>query len=218
MVAALNQVPLEHTADQSGGSGNATSSPEQLREVLRGLSPIDETVARIRGDLVVALALRTEVAPLPPRPRGAAVSIGPSLFLQGEDGRVAMTQEVLTTFAGAHLNQPDTVRGVLMPLTTLGLAAVLAAAADLAGTADPSDFETNTLTWLGNRVSYHLRRALLLRELEAADWNLTVAAKALRVGGAGALSRTIRDLGLSDVYAAARKRGAGKPGPKSTRP
>lgn len=135
-----------------------------------------------------------------------------------EDARTTLSPWSETSLRYAHKNQPEVIARWIRPLMNDGPAAVLDTLAELLGAADPADLETNTLSWLGNRVSYHLRRALLLKTLEGAGWNLTVAAEQLHIGGASAVSRTIRDLGLNEEYAAARKRGAGKPGPKPKTP
>lgn len=112
------------------------------------------------------------------------------------------------------VSDAETRAMLLRALRTHGAVAINDMAAE-ASEVCAADVDTNTLSWLGNRASYHLRRALLLEALKTHGWNLTQTAAHFGIAGAGALSRTIRDLGLSREYDAARKRGAGKPGPKT---
>lgn len=112
----------------------------------------------------------------------------------------------------AHTNQPKVIAEQIYPLLEHGPAAVLDTLADLLSTTDPADLETNTLSWLGNRVSYHLRRAVLLRELENAEWNLSAVAARLRVSSAGNVTKLIGDLGLRDELAKARAAGKARRG------
>lgn len=115
--------------------------------------------------------------------------------------------------AGATV-APDALDAVLASLGAHGAEALRLARAELVALERPADMGTNALSWLGGRVSWHLRRAVLLDALRAHEWNLTRASEALDASSAGSLVRLIRDLGLSKEYAAARKMGAGKPGPK----
>lgn len=106
----------------------------------------------------------------------------------------------------------------LLALAEHGDAALRAAYADLEAIEDPADLGTNALSWLGNRVSYHLRRAVLRDELEAAAWSLTVAAQRLRLSYASNVVRLIHELDLRDAQKEAQRRGIGRPGGPRTRP
>lgn len=78
--------------------------------------------------------------------------------------------------------------------------------------------ENNTLSWLGNRVSHYLRRALLLRELEAARWNMADVSRRLRLGyGSSPTLRAIRELGLTPEYETAKAAGKIKHGGSTKR-
>lgn len=85
--------------------------------------------------------------------------------------------------------------------------------ADLRKLGGPEEMGVNVLSWLGNRVSYHLRRRVLLNELEAAAWNMAAVSKRLRLGyGSGPALRSIRELGLTPEYEAAKTAGKIKRG------
>lgn len=88
------------------------------------------------------------------------------------------------------------------------------AAAEMLGAAEP---QTNTLTAMGDAVSRAVRTRVLLEVLEKNQWNLSKTAVDLRItAGAPAVSRLVRDLGLSDAYKAAIE--AGKVDPRGRRP
>lgn len=217
MVSLAKHETFWKQKDPAGESGSTAEFPPETAEVLRKLLPIEEIIPLIRSGLVVSLALRTEVAPPPPSRPGAEARVVTPLFLQGETEQIAMTRDVLALFVGAHLNQPSSVWKTLLPLTLFGMAAVLETAADLAGTADVSDFETNTLSWLGNRVSYHLRRAVLLKSLEEHAWNLAKTGEALHMGSTPHVLRAIRDLGLLEAYEKAKEAGIPRRGGRGSK-
>lgn len=73
--------------------------------------------------------------------------------------------------------------------------------------ADLSRAEVNVLSALGNSFSEAVRRRLLLACLEAASWNMTAVSSALRLGGACNVARVMKDLGLGDLLAKARRSG-----------
>lgn len=97
---------------------------------------------------------------------------------------------------------------------SIGSLATRSTAADIAAQGPLDALRTNTLTWIGDRISWHARRLLLHEILKATGWNLALAAGGLRASGSGTIVRLIRDLDLSAEYEAARAGGAGRPGPK----
>ena len=98
-----------------------------------------------------------------------------------------------------------------------GAAALRAVHADLVAIERPDELGINALSWLGGRVSWHLRRAVLLKELEAADWNLGAVGASLRMGGAGNVTKVIRELGLADELEKARAEGKATQGVQRTK-
>lgn len=56
------------------------------------------------------------------------------------------------------------------------------------------------------------QRGVLLAELKAQGWNLTATAEALDMGHPSAVLRSIKQLGLTEEYEAARVRGDVSPG------
>lgn len=181
---------------------NSVLSNEQLQASLREdfvCAWIVDEQLRLAGAQTKEQGEAMSVAVYPPRTPGARAALSP------------WTERNLTY---AEDNQPAVVTRWIHPLLEDGPVAVLSTLADLLGTADLAELETNALSWIGNRVSYHLRRALLLRELEAADWNLGAVGAALRMGGAGNVTKAIRDLGLSDELEKARAAGKAKRGVK----
>lgn len=107
---------------------------------------------------------------------------------------------------------PDALDDLLAALDAHGDEALRLARAELVAMERPADMGTNALSWLGGRVSWHLRRAVLLHELTVAGWNLTVAAEKLRLGGPGNVVRLIRELDLRDEQKAAQRAGLGRVG------
>ena len=60
------------------------------------------------------------------------------------------------------------------------------------------------LSQAGDEAKHATERALLLKTLKAKGWNLTHTAEALEMPGPSQVLRSIKDLGLSDDYAAAK--------------
>lgn len=128
------------------------------------------------------------------------------------------TDDAAYVLSDATMDHPDIVRACAVPLMRIGPVAIVETLGELLTIAEPADLQTNSLSWLGNRVSYHLRREVLLQTLDAVGWNLTRAAERLHTASSGSVVRLIRDLGLSGEYAAARKAGAGKRGRPPSKP
>jgi len=150
----------------------------------------------LKNEMTLTYATKAEVKPL----------------LVTVENRVGTTPEAIRLFGNAQIGQPPDVAHWFLHVMNEAPNAVLSTLEDLLTTNDLTEFQTNSLSWVSNKVSFHLRRAVLLRELVAADWNLTVAAKNLRASSSGSVVRLIRDLDLSKEYAEARKRGRGRPG------
>jgi len=108
----------------------------------------------------------------------------------------------------------DPLDELLAALATHGDEALHLARAELIALERPADMGTNALSWLGGRVSYHLRRAVLLDALRANDWNLTHTARVLR-DHSGNVSRHIRDLGLADELKKAKAAGCARVGART---
>ena len=99
-------------------------------------------------------------------------------------------------------------------LLLASMEAGIVTAVEMLGAKEP---QTNTLTAMGDAVSREVRRLLLLEVLEKNHWNLSKTAIDLRItAGAPAVSRLIRDLGLSDAYKSAKA--TGKVDPRGRRP
>lgn len=112
---------------------------------------------------------------------------------------------------------PDVLDELLASLATHGDEALHLARAELIALERPADMGTNALSWLGGRVSWHLRRAVLLDALRANAWNLTAVATALGMSQAGNVTVVIRELGLENELGKARARGLAKRGHKRTK-
>lgn len=81
---------------------------------------------------------------------------------------------------------------------------------------DAEQSDTNTLSALGNLVSKVVRRHVLLRELEAADWVLPTVSDRLRMGGSNNVTKAIAQLGLDAELKAARRAGKARQGRRHT--
>lgn len=179
---------------------NSVLSNEQLQASLREdfvCAWIVDEQLRLAGAQTKEQGEAMSVAVYPPRTPGARAALSP------------WTERNLTY---AEDNQPAVVTRWIHPLLEDGPAAVLSTLADLLGTADLAELDSNTLSWIGNRLSYYVRRSLLLKALEYADWNLTVTAERLRLGGPGNVVRLIRELDLRDMQKAAQREGKGRVG------
>jgi hypothetical protein len=88
-----------------------------------------------------------------------------------------------------------------------GANALLQAAATLVVEADLELLPNNTLSTIGDLVSVAIRRALLLQQLEATDWNLAHTADKLRLGSTPNVLREIKRLDLSAEYERAKLQG-----------
>lgn len=80
----------------------------------------------------------------------------------------------------------------------------------------PKGRPRSVLTETGDRAARDAKRTLLLATLQTNEWNLTAAARALRMTGAPDVIRAIKDLGLENEYEAARKRGDVSPGNRAS--
>jgi len=76
--------------------------------------------------------------------------------------------------------------------------------------AEPASRAKSALTEIGEEA---MRRALR-KSLKSHRWQLVKVAEELRLSGSANVIRAIRQLGLSDEYAAARLRGDVKSGPR----
>lgn len=74
----------------------------------------------------------------------------------------------------------------------------------------PTGRKKSKLTLAGEAT----QRGLLLTMLKEHEWNLTATATALDMTAAADVLRSIKTLGLTEEYEAARSRGDVKPGPK----
>lgn len=178
--------------------------------------PVEDAadVARgLREGMVAIWAGRQEAEPLPGEP---AVLFVRTLAV-GTDESAVFSREGLETLNEVGMTRPDATVQWIAPLLQLGPEAILAAAAELVEANDPAELDRNTLSWLGARVSYHLRRAVLRRELVDAKWNLTAVSQRFGLGGAGNVVRLINELGLKDEQKAAQKQGLGRIGGKRPR-
>ena len=79
--------------------------------------------------------------------------------------------------------------------------------ASLATPARATEAPSRSLAELGRDASRKAQREALLATLEACGWNLSEAARRLRMGAAAAVIRSLRKLGLNREYADARARG-----------
>lgn len=124
-----------------------------------------------------------------------------------KDASVALTNTRL-------LDSSDQRHLLAARLLLASMEAGIVTAVEMLGAKEP---QTNTLTAMGDAVSREVRRLLLLEVLEKNHWNLSKTAIDLRItAGAPAVSRLIRDLGLSDAYKSAKA--TGKVDPRGRRP
>ncbi len=79
--------------------------------------------------------------------------------------------------------------------------------ASLATPARATEAPSRSLAEIGRDASRKAQREALLATLEACGWNLSEAARRLRMGAAAAVIRSLRKLGLNREYADARARG-----------
>lgn len=169
----------------------------------------EEAQRLLLKELRWVLAHESEITPMGP---GTGFSVNSPIASSGN--RMHVTKRALRVYDAQH-GQPEGIGEWFVLLMNLAPSALLEAAAELAGYADPADLEANRLSAVGNIVSRVLKKKLLLVMLQRYEWNLTRVSEELRAGGAGSIVRLIRDLGLSEEYRTARRAGAGKPGPKA---
>ncbi len=129
--------------------------------------------------------------------------------------RTGLAEDLYLAIAPNDERQADGAPGTWVPqLLQYGGVGTREAAALLLECGDWRDFGTNLLSALGNAISFATRRAILRDVLVANGWSLVAAARELKMGGSGSVVRLIRDLELGREYAAAKRAGAGRPGPK----
>ncbi len=129
--------------------------------------------------------------------------------MQPDDVRTAMAFVVSLL---PQVDQDDAIAGPLGGLPTYwlgelvghGPAASLEAAAKLL---ESPSTGTNSLSAIGNAISYALRRHALLVQLELHSWSLTKTAEFCHLGSPGGVLRAIKDLGLTAELDAARAKG-----------
>lgn len=90
---------------------------------------------------------------------------------------------------------------------TDGVVDARALAAALATSARATQAPSRSLAEIGRDAARKAQREALLATLEACGWNLSEAARRLRMGAAAAVIRSLRKLGLNREYADARARG-----------
>jgi hypothetical protein len=120
-------------------------------------------------------------------------------------GRVA---DVLNRVYNTTLRHPEDGGHWVIPILETGSMALIVAAASFLAEPDLGTLENNTLSEIGRRVSELIRRTILLDELEATGWNLSLTAERLRMGSnAQPVIREIKRLGLTEEYEQARESG-----------
>lgn len=190
------QSDLAHA--QAGEGSRKPTTAEELQKLLR-------------EEIRIVIAHKDEVSPGVPGATKTRV-VAPGWFdTTASGGRLVVTAGAGPAYDG-QLAQPGSIGHWFVRFLNQSPEAMLEAAAELCGYADPADLEANTLSALGALASKAVRRRILLAELQAADWNLSAVSETLRMGGAGNVTKAIKDLGLERELAAARAAGKARPG------
>lgn len=102
-------------------------------------------------------------------------------------------------------------------LLEIGPDAIAEAATTLAWHRDLTLLGSSTIALIASLVSTSIRKRILLKELEAADWNLSRVAERCRMNVSN-LIRELRAVGLGELYDEMRAKGVVKQGVRRGRP